>query len=161
MIVKALRNNWFELPWSAWSMASESTPFDVLRSELERLVAYRNAASESAGFGVNGGGSDFELKDEGSNLRLTVSVPGLSEKDIDLKVTPESVVLHGERKVSAPDGYQVKRRERRGYSFERQIRLPSQVDPNKAEANLVNGVLSIALPKAEAAKPRSITVRVS
>lgn len=161
MIVRALQNNWFDYPWSRRVSVSHTTPFDLLRNEFERLLSGQDRAWGNACYGTPTASTDVDIIDEGSQLKLSASLPGLSEKDLDLQLTAEGIVLRGERKVSIPDGYAARRRERRTYAFERSIRLPTQIDPNKAEASLVNGILTVTLPKAEAAKPRSIAVRTA
>jgi len=142
-------------------LASHATPFDVLRTEFERLLSGQNRAWGGTCCGATASSSDVDLADEGNQLKLSASLPGLSEKDLELKLTADSIVLRGERKVSVPDGYTARRRERQTYAFERSIRLPTKIDPDKAEASLANGLLTVTLPKAEAAKPRNITVRTS
>ena len=161
MIVRALNNHWFDRPWAPLSLAPQFTPFDSLRNELERLFFAHECRADSPCYGTAQAASDFGFEDEGSQLKLTANLPGLSEKELDLKLTADSVILRGERKVSVPEGYKVRRRERQSYVFERNIRLPVRIDPDKAEATLNNGVLTVTLPKADAAKPRSITVRAS
>jgi len=161
MIVRALSNHWFDRPWASLSLAPQFTPFDSLRNELERVFFGQACGGDSACYGATQAASDFEFKDEGSHLRLTASLPGLSEKELELKLTADRVMLRGERRVSVPEGYKVRRNERQSYIVERNVRLPVRIDPDKAEASLVNGVLTVTLPKAEAAQPRSITVRAS
>jgi len=164
MIVRAPNNHyshWFERPWASLSLAPQVTPFDSLRNELERLFFGHECSTDSPCSGTAQAASDFEFEDEGSQLKLTANLPGLSEKELDLKLTRDRVMLRGERKVSVPEGYKVRRSERQSYVVERNIRLPVRIDPDKAEATLNNGVLTVTLPKADAAKPRSITVRAS
>jgi HSP20 family protein len=161
MIVRALNNHWFERPWTPLSLASEVSPFDSVRNELERLFFGQERSADNACYGAAQAASDFELKDEDSQLKLTATLPGLSETQLDLKLSADRILLHGERKVSVPEGYKLRRSERQSYSFERNIRLPIKIDPDKAEATLKDGVLTVTLPKADAAKPRSITVRAS
>ncbi len=159
MIVKAFRNHWFESPWSALSLASQITPFDALRNELERTLFAPERVLANPYCTAAQAAPDFELIDDGPQLRLSASLPGVAQDGLDLKLTTDRLELRGERKLSVPEGYQARHRERQSYTFERTYRLPVKVDPDKAEASLANGVLNISLPKAEAAKPRSITVR--
>jgi len=161
MIVRALQNSRFDYPWSRRFSVSHTTPFDLLRNEFERLLSSQDRVWGNACYSAPTGSPEVDIIDEGSQLKLSASLPGLSEKDLELQLTAEGVVLRGERKVSVPDGYTARRRERRTYAFERTIRLPMQIDPDKAEASLTNGVLTVTLPKAEAAKPRNIAVRTA
>jgi len=101
------------------------------------------------------------VNDEGSELRLHAEVPGLSEKDITINLNQNVLTLSGERHVGVPEGYSVHRQERGSYTFSRSFSLPCEVDPEKASATVKDGILTIALAKAEAAKPRQITVKAS
>lgn len=161
MIINAFSNHWFERPWTARSLASQVTPFNGHRSELERMFFTPDRALDNPCCTAAQAGPDFELKDEGPQLKLSATLPGIAQDGLDLKLTADRMEVRGERKLSIPDGYKPRHRERQSYAFERTYRLPVEVDPDKAEASLVNGVLTITLPKAEAAKPRSITVRAA
>lgn len=101
------------------------------------------------------------LRDSGGELVLEAEVPGLTEKDITLTVTQDTLALAGERKAEVPDGYAVQRRERVGQKFSRSFALPSRVDVERATAAVKNGVLTVTLPKAADARPRQIAVKAS
>jgi len=161
MIVRALNNHWFGRPWASLSPTPQFTPFGSLQNELERIFFGHECSADSPCYSTAPAASDFEFEDEGSQLKLTANLPGLSEKDLDLKLTTDRMMLRGERKVTVPEGYKVRRSERQAYVVERNIRLPVKIDPDKAEASLTNGVLTVTLPKADAAQPRSVTVRAS
>ena len=102
-----------------------------------------------------------ELRDTGSDLVLEAEVPGLSDKDIQLTVTQDTLGLAGERKADAPEGYSVHRRERGHQRFARSWALPTKIDADRVAATVKNGVLTVTLPKAAEARPRQITVRAS
>ena len=91
---------------------------------------------------------------------ISAEMPGVHPDDIDVNVTGDALSISGERKpdeVAAEAGYH--RRERTYGSFSRTIQLPFMVDASKVEASFKNGVLLIALPRAEADKPKKITVK--
>jgi HSP20 family protein len=91
---------------------------------------------------------------------LEAELPGLDLKDLEMYVTGhDQLTLKGERKVPKPEKG-VQHRQERGFgSFARTITLPMDVDATKVEARLDNGVLSVRLPKSEAAKPHKIEVK--
>jgi HSP20 family protein len=101
------------------------------------------------------------LEDTGSAFVLRAEVPGLDEKAIELSVDESSVRLKGERPDLAPEGYSVHRKERAAYRFARSFALPTKADPEKVEAVVKSGVLTVTLPKAKEAQPRQISVRGS
>ena len=91
---------------------------------------------------------------------ISAEMPGVHPDDIDIDVTGDALSISGERKPDevVKDAY-YHRRERSYGSFSRTIQLPFMVDTNKVEANFKNGVLMISLPRAEADKPKKITIK--
>lgn len=83
-------------------------------------------------------------------LEVTAELPGLEEKDIEVELTSDHLILHGEKsEETEEEGDNFYHRERRFGSFERRIALPWEVDPEKvkAEATFKKGVLTIQVPK--------------
>jgi HSP20 family protein len=91
---------------------------------------------------------------------VTAEIPGMDIDDLDIKVIGETLTISGSRPAPAMDENIRYHRQERGHgSFVRTIQLPFQVDVDKVEANYEKGVLKIWLPRAEADKPRKITVK--
>jgi HSP20 family protein len=90
---------------------------------------------------------------------ISVDLPGIAQKDVKIDVQNGRLSVSGERssEVSQEEGL-FKRFERSYGRFERSFQLPQDVDDNKIQARMENGVLEIMVPKAEVAKPRSIQV---
>ena len=91
---------------------------------------------------------------------ISAEMPGIHPDDIDIDVTGDALSISGERKpdeVAKDANYH--RRERSYGSFSRAIQLPFMVDTNKVEAYFKNGILMINLPRAEADKPKKITIK--
>lgn len=97
--------------------------------------------------------------EEGDNLFAEAEVPGLSMEDIEVLVVNNELTIKGNRRAAADDNPNYHRRERGVGEFCRTLSLPVDIDANKVEATLKNGVLTIRLPKAESARPRKINVR--
>ena len=94
-------------------------------------------------------------------VEVSVELPGMEEKDIDVSLTDDALTIKGERKVEREDdkkGYYLS--ERSYGSFYRSIPVPPGVDTEKVEAAFKNGVLTVTLPKTEEAqaKIKKITV---
>jgi HSP20 family protein len=102
-----------------------------------------------------------DLRDTGTELILEADVPGLTDKDIQLTVTQDSLALAGERRADTPEGYSVHRRERGHQRFARAWALPTKVDADRVAATVKNGVLTVTLPKSADSRPRQITVKAS
>jgi HSP20 family protein len=99
------------------------------------------------------------LYDNGKSFVLSVELPGLTERDFELKLAQDVLTLSGEHKPASFEGYAVHRRERRPLKFSRSFALPAKVDAEKISATLENGVLSVTLDKAPEVQPRTISVR--
>ena len=85
-------------------------------------------------------------------------MPGLKSEDLELSVVGNELTIKGRRDTASEEGTTFHRRERGFGEFVRAIKLPVEVDSAQVSATLVNGVLTVRLPKAEAAKPRKISV---
>ena len=91
---------------------------------------------------------------------ISAEMPGLSPEEINIDVTGDALSISGERKPDevARDAH-YHRRERSFGSFSRTIQLPFMVDTAKVEASFKNGVLVISLPRAEADKPKKVSIK--
>lgn len=162
MLIKYRPTDWFGLaPLANFADDSFFAPLGTLRREMDRLFSgYENSLGLS-GSSTAHALTDVSLEDRGESLVLTAALPGLSDKDLDLSITGDSVVLRAERKLSEPEGYSCHLRERGSFSMHRAYRLPVRVNAEKAEATLKDGMLTVTLPKAADAQPRAITVKSS
>lgn len=91
-----------------------------------------------------------ELGESAQDIRVIAELPGLDEKDVDISLEEGVLTLRGEKKSEVED-------KERGYSersygrFERRIGMPTGIDGDRASARFKNGVLTVTLPKTEAA----------
>jgi HSP20 family protein len=92
---------------------------------------------------------------------LSAELPEVRTEDLAISIHRDSVTLSGDRRTETEEARGYHRRERRHGRFVRTLSLPFMVDPKKAEAGLVNGVLTLQLPRAEEDKPRRIVVKTS
>jgi len=92
-------------------------------------------------------------------LYAEAELPGMQMDDLELLVVGNELTIKGERKAGEEDEAVYHRRERGVGAFSRVVRLPVEIDANKVEARLQDGVLTVKLPKAEAARPRKIEVK--
>ena len=118
------------------------------------------------------GGQDQELStsafappvdvyEDEHNIVLKVEVPGIDEKDIDIRLENNTLVVRGERKFEKEEKEENYHRvERRYGSFVRSFSLPNTVDTENVQATYDKGVLKIALAKKAEAKPKQIKVSV-
>ena len=102
-----------------------------------------------------------DIYEDEHTITLKLEVPGIEEKDIDVRIENNTLTVHGERKIEKEEKEENFRRVERQYgSFTRSFTLPSSVDPEQVSADYVKGVLNIKLAKKAEAKPKQIKVNV-
>jgi HSP20 family protein len=102
-----------------------------------------------------------DVYEDEHNITLKIEVPGIDEKDIDVRVENNTLTVHGERKFEKEEKEENFRRVERQYgNFTRTFTLPATVDAEKVTANYDKGVLKIQLSKKAEAKPKQIKVNV-
>jgi HSP20 family protein len=90
---------------------------------------------------------------------LTVDLPGLSKKDIQVSYKDHRLTISGERKQeSKEEEKDYIRQERYIGKFTRSFTLPGEIKEDKIKASFKDGVLSITVPKVEAKKPKTVTI---
>jgi HSP20 family protein len=101
----------------------------------------------------------FETDNE---LVLKADIPGVDQKDIDIRIENGTLSIKGERKFEKEENNKGFHRMERSYgSFVRYFTLPETVDTEHVKAEYNNGVLNLTLPKKEIAKPKAIKVQVN
>jgi HSP20 family protein len=102
-----------------------------------------------------------DVYEDEHSVTLKIEVPGIDEKDIDVRIENNTLTVHGDRKIEKEEKEENYRRVERQYgSFTRTFTLPTTVDSEKVSATYDKGVLKIALPKKAEAKPKQIKVTV-
>ena len=140
------------------TMRSGWSDFDSLIDQL--FTAEKCANTPAAGACAAGWTPAVDIKEEEDRYVVKADVPGVDLKEIDITVENSVLSVKGERKEEHEekgDGY--RRIERRSGSFERRFTLPEGVDAESIKASGRDGVLVIDIPKAEARKPRKISIQ--
>ena len=102
-----------------------------------------------------------DVYEDEHNVTLKIEVPGIDEKDIDVRIENNTLTVHGERKFEKEEKEENYRRVERQYgSFTRTFTLPNTVDQESVQADYDKGVLKIKLAKKAEAKPKQIKVNV-
>src|SRR5689334_6973813 len=102
-----------------------------------------------------------DIYEDEHNITLKVEVPGVDEKDIDVRVENNTLTVRGERKFEKEEKEEnFHRVERRYGSFTRSFTLPNSVETENVQATYDKGVLEIRLAKKAEAKPKQIKVKV-
>jgi HSP20 family protein len=130
-----------------------------VRNEFDRLLRRRDDAEVTSAWCPV-----VDVSDSQDAVVLQAELPGVAPEQVDVSVENSVLTISGEKKhvhEEGKDGSEYHLVERRYGRFERSFSLPRTVDSEKVDATVTNGVLTVTLPKVEAAKPRKIAVKVS
>jgi HSP20 family protein len=134
--------------------------FSTLQDRMNRLVRESFGDGQEA-LAPAGFAPAVDVYEDEHSVTLKIEVPGIDEKDIDVRIENNTLTVHGERKYEAQEKEENYRRiERRYGSFTRSFTLPSTIDSNSVSANYDKGVLKIKLAKTAESKPKQIKVNV-
>ncbi len=136
-------------------------PIDQLRDQMDRLVGDFFGPMTGTYAPRTAAGRSFpavNVWDYGEHLYAEAEMPGVKSDDLEVTVVGGDLIIRGRRGEPATDGTTYHRRERGAGAFNRVLRLPIEVDAERVEATLKDGVLLVKLPKAESAKPKKIKV---
>jgi HSP20 family protein len=139
-------------------MTMSLTHFDPLANIRLFEDAFTRMLSEPANRPWSPAVDIYETENE---LVLKADLPDVQEKEIDVRVENQTLTIAGERKFEKHDAGKGYHRMERNYgAFVRSFAVPNTFDTENISAEYHNGVLTVALPKKEAAKPRQIKVAV-
>jgi len=100
-----------------------------------------------------------DIYEDESQLVLTAEVPGLNDKDVEIKIEDNVLSIQGERKLEKETREENYHRIERAYgAFYRSFTLPNYIDQDKIKAEHENGVLKITMPKKAELKPRKVRI---
>ncbi|HXY52539.1 MAG TPA: Hsp20/alpha crystallin family protein [Terriglobales bacterium] len=135
--------------------------FSTLQERMNRLFRESFAEAGQEALMSTTFAPPVDVYEDEHNVTLKIEVPGIEEKDIDVRIENNTLTVHGERKFEKEEKEENFRRVERQYgSFTRTFTLPNTVDVDKVSASYDKGVLKIALPKKAEAKPKQIKVNV-
>jgi HSP20 family protein len=144
----------FNVP--TWQFRSPFGELERMRQQMNRLLEETRAPYQPTQAGVF---PLTNLSEDKDNYYVRAELPGVKGDQLDIQVTGNNLAISGERKIAAEEeGARYHRREREAGTFSRMIGLPGEVDTDKVDANLQNGILTVVVPKAEITKPKQITV---
>jgi len=101
-----------------------------------------------------------DILEKNGELVLNAEIPGMTEKEVELKIEGNTLTLSGERKMEKEEKGNYHRIESFYGAFSRSFTLPDTADTEKIKAECKNGVLTVTIPKKPEAKPREIPVMV-
>ena len=135
--------------------------FSTLQDRMNRLFRETQGNSQDESLTSSSFAPAVDVYEDEHNVTLKIEVPGIEEKDIDVRLENNTLTVHGERKIEKEEKEENYRRVERQYgSFTRTFNLPPTVEAEKVQADYDKGVLKITLPKKAEAKPKQIKVNV-
>jgi HSP20 family protein len=147
---------------TGWEPVREFSAMQDRVNRLNRLVreSYRPEGPEEA-LTTSTLAPPVDIYEDEHSIVLKIEVPGIDEKDVDVRIQNNTLTVQGERKIEKEEKEENYRRIERQYgSFTRSFTLPSSVDPAQVSAHCDKGVLKINLAKKAEAKPTQIKVNV-
>lgn len=136
-----------------WSPRNE---LESMNRQLSRLLddSQNNIASEAGQWAPS-----VDIRESDEALLVQAELPGIEKRDVHLEVKDGVLTLSGERRYEKDVKEENIHRVERAYGrFSRSFSLPRNVDAEKVEATMKDGVLEVRLPKRESAKPKSIAI---
>ena len=138
-------------------------PFQEFENLLSRYNRSGGSAQQNSDLSFADWAPSCDIEEEEDRYIIKADLPGVDKKDIDVKLENGVISIRGEKQIEKETGKGTKRHrtERFHGTFARSFTLPDAVKDERVEANYKDGVLSLVIPKAEKAKPKSIDIKVS
>jgi len=141
------------LPWRGQRRHLPSTRDDgrALLDDVERWLQRLVAEPQGSMLAPFGGAPSVDMRESDDAVVVTVEAPGFARDDLDIVATPEGLIIRGEtreEKADTRDDYRVARS--RYGRFVHTVPLPPGLDPDRAEARVQDGVLTVKFPKVDA-----------
>lgn len=136
-------------------------PFNELEQMRQRMDLLAGNLFGAPGRATAGAGvfPAINLTEDKDAYFVRAELPGLKNEDLEIHATGKNISITGQKKIeSVSENAKYHRKEREAGKFSRIINLPDHINTEKVEAGLANGILTIRIPKAEAVKPRQITI---
>ncbi len=135
--------------------------FINIKNEIDRIYdemfANRTDESESMGKVV----PPVNIDENKNEFIISAELPGMDKKEVNITFLDGTLSLSGEKRRTKKENLKNSHRSEREFgSFSRSFAIPGQIDENKIEASFDKGVLTVRLPKAEAAKEREIKINI-
>lgn len=138
-----------------------SREFNTLQERINHLFRNSAVGAPEEALTTANFAPPVDVYEDEHNVTLKIEVPGVDEKDLDIRIENRTLTVHGERKFEKEEKEENFRRVERQYgSFTRNFTLPTTVDSESITADYDKGVLKITLAKKAEAKPKQIKVNV-
>ena len=137
---------------------------NTLQDRMHRLFRESLREGQDESLSTSSFAPAVDVYEDEHNVTLKIEVPGIDEKDLDVRIENNTLIVHGERNIDKEEKEEkeenYRRVERQYGSFSRTFTLPNTVDTESVSADYEKGVLKIKLAKKAEAKPKQIKVNV-
>jgi len=134
---------------------------NLLRSQMDRIFEDLAGRGEKEEWGKTSWYPPVDIYETGGDIVLKAELPGVDQKNMEIKVEDDTLILRGEKKVDRDTKTENFLRAERAYgAFQRSFTLPQTVERENIKASLKKGVLTLILPKKEEVKPKQISIQV-
>ena len=146
---------------SPWGPGWSTPPATVaqMRRDMESLMERLSGVSSDGS--ISGVFPPMNVSEDRDHFYVRALVPGVDAARLNVSVVHQTITVSGARASSEEQGASYHRKERAEGVFSRSVALPAAFDGARVEAKYVDGILTLTLPKPEAAKPRRVTVQTS
>jgi HSP20 family protein len=145
-------------PWTlGWP--APATAFAQMRREMESLMERLSGVADDGS--MAGVFPPMNVSEDRDHYYVRALIPGIDPAQLDVSVVNQTLAVSGARQSPQEEGVSYHRKERAKGAFSRSVTLPASFDGTRVGAKYVDGVLTLSLPKPEAAKPRRVTVETS
>ncbi len=149
-------------PFGPWSNVDDL--FDAFRRDIDTMFMDPWARTTVRPIRVRQAPTymPMDMEDDGENLKLIVEMPGVKKKDINLSINEDILTISvdsSEDKKEEKKNYLL--RERSSFQCQRSVRLPAEVQGDKVEAKMEEGVLHVTLPKVHPKKKETHEIKIS
>ena len=130
---------------------------EQLRADMDRMVGdlFRDFGTDVFDE-IQGQAPQVDIEEKGEAIVITMELPGIETRDLEIAVSPETLLIGGRQKVSLTNG---RDRIERSHTFSHRLKLRCHVDPDRVEATYGNNLLTISLPKCGTTVYKTIPVR--
>ncbi|MEX0644294.1 MAG: Hsp20/alpha crystallin family protein [Parvularculaceae bacterium] len=139
-------------------------PFDSLYDDMDRFVGNQLERFPHIGFRNEADGrlfANLDIGETGEEIVVELDAPGVKREDIEITLTDGRLRIKGKRESRKEDRSKSHHRiEREHGEFERRVALPCEVDADRVDAALKDGVLTVRLPKSAKAKEQERKIEV-
>ena len=145
-------------PWSpGWSAPTAN--FAQMRRDMESLMErLTGVTTDESAAGVF---PPMNVSEDRDSYYVHALIPGIDPAQLNVSVVHQTIAVSGTRQSPEEEGVSYHRKERAEGAFSRSVTLPASFDGGRVQAKYVDGILTLTLPKPEAAKPRRVTVQTS